>query len=165
MRFFVFNSYAGIRSFTDESHFLFLPLNASRGLPARRTSYHGRGSEYVALTYARAVTRGPRTASVRRQFFSFVAFFVTFFLIFFSIPPQTNYYRDHSEFLCVSNGNRYQLIIAHAKLTHTGTYTLLAANPHGQIKALISLQVYSTGKVSARKYNACVIIIATTRVM
>lgn len=66
-------------------------------------------------------------------------------LIFFYVS-QPEYYRDNSEFLCISNGNRYQLKIPHAKLTHTGTYTLLAANPHGQIKALISLQVYSTGQ-------------------
>lgn len=65
--------------------------------------------------------------------------------IFFSVL-QPEYYRDNSDFLCISNGNRYQLKIPHAKLTHTGTYTLLAANPHGQIKALISLQVYSTGR-------------------
>lgn len=59
---------------------------------------------------------------------------------------QPEYYRDSSEFLCVSSGNRHQLRILHAKLNHTGTYTLQATNPHGQIKALISLQVYSTGK-------------------
>ncbi|KAE9527726.1 hypothetical protein AGLY_012799 [Aphis glycines] len=72
--------------------------------------------------------------------------------IFFSIL-QPEYYRDNSEFLCLSNGNRYQLKIPHAKLTHTGTYTLLAANPHGQIKALISLQVYSTGHCKKKMEN------------
>ncbi|XP_022161453.1 uncharacterized protein LOC111027387 isoform X2 [Myzus persicae] len=66
---------------------------------------------------------------------------------------KPEYYRDNSEFLCVSNGNRYQLKIPHAKLTHTGTYTLLAANPHGQIKALISLQVYSTGHCKKKMEN------------
>lgn len=60
---------------------------------------------------------------------------------------QPEYYRDNSEFLRVTNGNRYQLKIPHVKLSHTGSYTLLAANPHGQIKALISLQVYSAGIV------------------
>ncbi|XP_060843292.1 uncharacterized protein LOC132923359 isoform X6 [Rhopalosiphum padi] len=66
---------------------------------------------------------------------------------------KPEYYRDNSEFLCISNGNRYQLKIPHAKLTHTGTYTLLAANPHGQIKALISLQVYSTGHCKKKMEN------------
>ncbi|XP_026808599.1 uncharacterized protein LOC113550868 isoform X2 [Rhopalosiphum maidis] len=66
---------------------------------------------------------------------------------------KPGYYRDNSEFLCISNGNRYQLKIPHAKLTHTGTYTLLAANPHGQIKALISLQVYSTGHCKKKMEN------------
>ncbi|XP_025203950.1 uncharacterized protein LOC112600845 isoform X2 [Melanaphis sacchari] len=66
---------------------------------------------------------------------------------------KPEYYRDNSEFLCISNGNRYQLKIPHAKLTHTGTYTLLAANPHGQIKALISLQVYSTGHCKKKMVN------------
>ncbi|XP_008180551.1 titin isoform X2 [Acyrthosiphon pisum] len=66
---------------------------------------------------------------------------------------KPEYYRDNSEFLCVSNGNRYQLKIPHAKLTHTGTYTLLASNPHGQIKALISLQVYSTGHCKKKMEN------------
>lgn len=63
---------------------------------------------------------------------------------------QPEYYRDNSDFSCVSNGNRHQLRILHAKLTHTGTYTLLAANPHGQAKALISLQVYSAGKCTRK---------------
>ncbi|XP_050063770.1 uncharacterized protein LOC114128407 isoform X2 [Aphis gossypii] len=66
---------------------------------------------------------------------------------------KPEYYRDNSEFLCISNGNRYQLKIPHAKLTHTGTYTLLAANPHGQVKALISLQVYSTGHCKKKMEN------------
>ncbi|XP_050422462.1 titin homolog isoform X2 [Adelges cooleyi] len=58
---------------------------------------------------------------------------------------KPEYYRDGSEFLCVSAGSRYQLKIPHVKLSHTGTYTLLASNPHGQIKTLISVQVFSTG--------------------
>ncbi|VVC32965.1 Hypothetical protein CINCED_3A023493 [Cinara cedri] len=66
---------------------------------------------------------------------------------------KPEYYRDSAEFLCVSDGNVHRLKIAHAKLTHTGTYTLLAENPHGQIKALISLQVYSTGHCKKKMEN------------
>ncbi|XP_050541447.1 myosin light chain kinase, smooth muscle-like isoform X2 [Daktulosphaira vitifoliae] len=58
---------------------------------------------------------------------------------------KPEYYRDGSEFVCLSSGSRYQLKIPHVKISHTGTYTLLASNTHGEIKTLISLQVYSAG--------------------
>jgi hypothetical protein len=62
---------------------------------------------------------------------------------------QPGYYRDAPQFQ-VSGGSgsssQYSLEIPQVKLDFTGTYCVIARNPHGEAKAIISLQIYAKGK-------------------
>ena len=63
-------------------------------------------------------------------------------MIFFFQP---DYYRDSPDFKTQGNGPKYLLEIPNAKLDHTGTYSVVARNVHGETKAVISLQIYAKG--------------------
>lgn len=60
---------------------------------------------------------------------------------------QPDYYRDSPQFKQVTGGAgaQYTLEIPQVKLDFTGTYCVIARNPHGEAKAIISLQIYAKG--------------------
>lgn len=58
---------------------------------------------------------------------------------------QPEYYKDALSFSRVGNGPEYRLEIPSAKLDHTGTYSMIAKNCHGEAKAIISLQIRAKG--------------------
>ncbi|XP_077302252.1 uncharacterized protein LOC143922796 [Arctopsyche grandis] len=58
---------------------------------------------------------------------------------------KPEYYRDARQFKRVGAGPEYRLLIPHAKLDHTGAYSVIARNCHGEAKAVISLQIYTKG--------------------
>ncbi|KAL0279933.1 UNVERIFIED_CONTAM: hypothetical protein PYX00_001383 [Menopon gallinae] len=59
---------------------------------------------------------------------------------------KPEYYRDAPLFRRIGDGTNYRLEIPHVKLDHTGTYTVVARNTHGEVKAVTSLQVYAKGQ-------------------
>uniref|UniRef100_A0A1B6CDT2 Myosin light chain kinase, smooth muscle-like n=2 Tax=Clastoptera arizonana TaxID=38151 RepID=A0A1B6CDT2_9HEMI len=59
---------------------------------------------------------------------------------------KPGYYRDAPQFRIVGEGPQYRLEIPQVKLDFTGTYTAHATNPHGEAKAIISLQIYAKGQ-------------------
>ncbi|XP_037942022.1 myosin light chain kinase, smooth muscle-like, partial [Teleopsis dalmanni] len=56
---------------------------------------------------------------------------------------QPEYYKDAPHFRRVGDGPEYRLEIPSAKLDFTGTYSVIATNCHGEVKAVISLQIYA----------------------
>lgn len=71
---------------------------------------------------------------------------IIFFCEFIYFLFQPEYYRDARQFRRVGEGPEYRLLIPHAKLDHTGAYSVIARNCHGEAKAVISLQIYTKGQ-------------------
>lgn len=69
-------------------------------------------------------------------------------IFMFSIhSAQPEYYKDAPHFRSVvGSENKYWLEIPDAKLSYTGTYSVVASNCHGQTKAIISLQIFAKGE-------------------
>lgn len=68
-------------------------------------------------------------------------------LLFFYSCAQPEYYKDATHFRSVvGSENKYWLEIPDAKLSYTGTYSVVASNCHGQTKAIISLQIFAKGE-------------------
>lgn len=64
----------------------------------------------------------------------------------FVLRSQPEYYKDAPHFRSVvGSENKYWLEIPDAKLSYTGTYSVIATNCHGQSKAIISLQIFAKG--------------------
>lgn len=66
-----------------------------------------------------------------------------------SILLQPDYYKDSAQFRQAGGGCQYTLEIPQVKLQFTGTYCVVARNPHGEAKAIISLQIYAKGGSTA----------------
>lgn len=67
---------------------------------------------------------------------------------FSSSHTQPEYYKDAPHFhSVVGSENKYWLEIPDAKLSYTGTYSVVATNCHGQTKAIISLQIFAKGSI------------------
>ncbi|KAK2709051.1 hypothetical protein QYM36_014620 [Artemia franciscana] len=54
---------------------------------------------------------------------------------------KPGYYRDSDTFVFEGEGPEYRLEIPCVKLDHTGTYSIIARNMHGEAKAVLSVQV------------------------